>query len=157
MCKRLAVARTVRPLLADPIYNSFHAFLCGISLHRCCSIVARVADFSAVPSESHRKAVLESVTKVSDSMMDGINFGVARVFSNQKKIEAVRFFVICHQWLSFFVAPSYIVLLRTDFSQHGMFQETKVLEAQTNRFLKLTSQWSQMIEDFNEALKVCLW
>jgi biogenesis of lysosome-related organelles complex 1 subunit 1 len=28
-----------------------------------------------------------------------------------------------------------------------------VLEAQTARFLKLTNQWSQMIEDFNEALK----
>lgn len=52
-------------------------------------------------------------------MMDGINFGVARVFTNQRKIE----------------------------------QETKVLEAQTSRFLQMSAKWGQMIVDFNEALK----
>jgi len=41
-------------------------------------------------SEVKRKAVMEAVAKVSESMMDGINYGVARVFANQKKIDAVR-------------------------------------------------------------------
>lgn len=39
--------------------------------------------------DQKRKDVLESVTKVTDSMVDGVNRGVARVFANQRKIEQV--------------------------------------------------------------------
>jgi hypothetical protein len=39
--------------------------------------------------DQKRREVLESVSKVTDSMVDGVNRGVARVFANQRKIEQV--------------------------------------------------------------------
>jgi uncharacterized protein (DUF885 family) len=45
------------------------------------------ADKQRKQTDQKRKEVLESVTKVTDSMVDSVNRGVARVFANQKKIE----------------------------------------------------------------------
>jgi hypothetical protein len=60
-----------------------------------------------VLTEIRKKAVADSVGKVTESMMDGINFGVARVFANQKKIEqvpyCVNFWLLCcgvQRWFS---------------------------------------------------------
>ncbi len=71
-------------------------------------------------SESRRKRAIASVDRVTTSMVDSVNLGVARVFSNQKKIE-----------------------------RHAV-----LLQNQTERFSKQTSQWLQLIEGFNQALKV---
>jgi hypothetical protein len=39
-------------------------------------------------NESRRKRAVASVDRVTNGMMDSVNAGVARVFTNQKKIEA---------------------------------------------------------------------
>jgi len=59
----------------------------------CPSPVSFEADTVFLPLwetlDQKRKDVLESVSKVTESMVDGVNRGVARVFANQKKIEQV--------------------------------------------------------------------
>lgn len=58
--------------------------------------------------------------KVSACMVDSVNIGVSKVFTNQKKIEV----------------------------------QAVQLQTQTERFSKQTAQWLQLIEGFNQSLKV---
>jgi hypothetical protein len=53
-------------------------------------------------------------------MVDSVNIGVSKVFTNQKKIEV----------------------------------QAVQLQTQTERFSKQTAQWLQLIEGFNQSLKV---
>lgn len=40
-------------------------------------------------------------------------------------------------------------------NQKKLDTETKILQANVNQFAKQTTQWLKLVEDFNQALKVC--
>ena len=48
----------------------------------------------------------------------------------------------------FSVAQAYV-------NQKKLDTETKILQANVNQFAKQTTQWLKLVEDFNQALKVC--
>lgn len=89
-------------------------------------------------AENKRRVALSSAYSVSGLLAENVNGGVAAVFSNQRQIEAEAKLLQSQVPLRFL----HITCRTAD------LQTYKVI-----KFSKQTTQWVQMIEGFNNALK----